>query len=191
MLLRFSIISSIYPLRYDPSKTFARQSIAHVRLRTLCPGRRIRQPRHQPDGAVSQPGDARPGIVFAAAVPPLVGHPDDSGEHLGAVRGAGFPHTRDFRARADHAPVRHRRHLVDHRQHRQGAGDVPDGARAFAGQHDRGGRARGGDSRRGGDAGCRPHREGRRHRVDARTSWARMRRRRSSIPSFGRASTCA
>ena len=39
---------------------------------------------HQSDGAVSQPGDARAGAVLAAHVPPVVGHPDDPAEHLGA-----------------------------------------------------------------------------------------------------------
>ena len=44
------------------------------------------------------------------------------------THGARLPHARGVRARAAGARVRHRRHLVDHRQRRQGARDVPDGA---------------------------------------------------------------
>ena len=52
------------------------------------------------------------GAVLAAHVPPLLGHPDDPAEHLGALHGARFPHARALRARADGQRLRHRRHLV-------------------------------------------------------------------------------
>ena len=47
-------------------------------LRTLCARRRVRQPRHQPHGAVSQPGNARARQLLAAHVPSLLGPDDDS-----------------------------------------------------------------------------------------------------------------
>ena len=68
------------------------------------------------------------GSFSAAPVSPLLGHSDDPGEYLRAVRGPGFPHARGIRPRTEGPPLRHRRHLVHHRERRQGARDVPHGA---------------------------------------------------------------
>ena len=84
------------------------------------------------------------------------------------MHGPGFSHARSLRPRTARAPLRHRRHLLDHRQRGQGARDVPHGAGDFAGLDDRGGRARVRHSGNRAHAGCRPHRQRRRHRVDAR-----------------------
>ena len=101
----------------------------HLRLRALRAGRRIRQPQHQPDGAVSQPGHPRAGAVLAAHVPPLVGHPDDPGRTSPRPRTVlDFPTREAFAAELLAQRIRHRRHLLDHRERRQGAGDVPHGA---------------------------------------------------------------
>src|SRR5512143_2617558 len=62
----------------------ARARAAHQRLRPLRPRRRARQPRHQPDGALPQPGHARAGRLLAADVPPVVGADADPGEPAGA-----------------------------------------------------------------------------------------------------------
>ena len=91
-------------------------------------------------------------------------------EHFGALHGAGLSDPRSVRARACCERLRHRRHLLDHRQRRQGARDVPHGAQAVAALHDRGRRPRRRDSRRRDDDRCRPHRARRRHPLDARVS---------------------
>ena len=57
-----------------------------------------------------------------------------------------FPTREAFAARTDGAPLRHCRHLVDHRECRQGARDVPHGAGTLAALDDRGRRPCGGDS---------------------------------------------
>ena len=61
------------------------------RLRALRPGRRVRQPGDEPDGAVPQPGDADAGAVFAADVPSQLGAHAHPGEHPGPLHGAGLP----------------------------------------------------------------------------------------------------
>ena len=58
-----------------------------------------------------------------------------------------FPTREASRAELLAQPIRHRRHLLDHRECRQGARDVPHGARALAALDDRGRRARRGHSR--------------------------------------------
>ena len=57
-----------------------RPRAADQRVRPLRAGRRARQPRDQPHGAVPQPGDAGAGGVLAAHVPPLVGADADPGQ---------------------------------------------------------------------------------------------------------------
>ena len=109
----------------DCNTAFASTRAPHVGLRSLRAGRRVRQPRDQPDGAVSQPGDARAGPVLASHAPSLVGHHADPGEHLRALDAARLPDARALRPELDVARLRRRRHLGHHRERRQGAGDVP------------------------------------------------------------------
>ena len=155
------------------SQRYPRPHPAQLGLRSLRPGRRVRQPQDQPHGAVPQPGDPRTGTVLPAHVPPLLGHPHDSAEHLGPHHGVGFPHARSVRSRADGARLRHRRHLVDHRQRRKGPGNVPHRAPGFAGIDHRDRRTCGGDSGYRRNDRCRPHRARRRHRPGCAGSWAR------------------
>ena len=54
-----------------------------------------------------------------------------------------FPDRKSLRNGTGAEPLRHRGDFFDHRQRGQGAGDVPDGARALAAIRDRGRRARG------------------------------------------------
>ena len=61
---------------------YTRQSSPHLRIRTLRTRRRVRQPRHQSDGAVSQSSHPRARQLLAAHVPSLVGTDDDPAEHL-------------------------------------------------------------------------------------------------------------
>ena len=70
-------------------------------VRPLRPGRRIRQPRHQSHGAVSQPGHARAGQLLAAHVSSLLGPDDDSAQHLRPQHAARLPYPGTLRARAD------------------------------------------------------------------------------------------
>src|ERR1019366_457725 len=63
------------------------------------------------------------------------------------------------------------RPLLHHREGGKRSGDVPHGQGTFAPLHHRRGRPRGGDSRRRAHSGRGPHRERRRHRLDARISW--------------------
>ncbi len=71
-----------------------------VCIRAVRAGRRIRQPRHQPHGALPQPGHPRARRLLPADVPSVVGHHDDSGEYFQSVHGAGFSDPRSLCARA-------------------------------------------------------------------------------------------
>jgi hypothetical protein len=66
--------------------------------------------------------------------------------------------------------IRHHRHLLDHREHRQGPGDVPHCERAFAALSSDCRRPRHGTSRHRKPRRRRPFREGRGHIVDAPVS---------------------
>ena len=102
-------------------------------LQAVRAGRRVRQPRHQPDGAVPQPGDARAGAVLAAHVPSLVG-PDAASSRTSRRRARCWtsPPASAFVEELTRAPLRHRRHLGHHRERGQGPRDVPARARALA-----------------------------------------------------------
>ena len=78
-----------------------------------------------------------------------------------------FPTREAFEAELHGQRIRHRRHLFDHRQRRQGARDVPHRAAPVAQIHDRGGRPRGGHSGHRRHDRRRPHRARRRHLLDA------------------------
>ena len=92
-----------------------------------------------------------------------------------------FPTREAFEAELTGARLRHRRHLVHHRERGQGAGDVPDGAAPLAALDHRGGRARGGHSGDRKDDRRRPHRARRRHFLDA--AFSGRRRKRAHPPS--------
>src|SRR3954469_19134172 len=84
-------------LTYDSiraSKRDRRACPALLRIRPVRARRRVRQPHHQSDGVVSQPGDAGAGIILPTAIPSLVGDSHDSGEYLRALHRAGFPDAR-------------------------------------------------------------------------------------------------
>ena len=132
------------------------------------------------------------GSFSAAPLSPLLGHPDDPGEHLRALHGAGLPHPRSVRARADGATTTTSSGISSIIVNVGKAREMCRMVRKLSPRlHHRGGRARGGHSRRRAHARRRPHREGRRHRLDARLPGRG--RERPDPPSRARlrASTCA
>ena len=160
----------------NPSQRHERPHSLEFRVRSLCARRRVWQPFHQSHGALLQPGDAHAGRIFAASLPSLLGHHDDSGEHLRALYGARFPYPRSLRARDHRAAVRRRRHLFHHRERRQSARDVPHRPQAVATLEDRYRRPRRCHPGRRPHDRRRPHRQRRRHRLDALVSRRRSQR---------------
>src|ERR1700693_888416 len=95
-LMKIIIETSSTPLDEErvsgnPPQGLSGQSVAYLRVWALRAGRRVRQPRHQPHGALPQPGDARPGQLLFVHVPSLLGHHHDSAQYLRAVHRAGLP----------------------------------------------------------------------------------------------------
>ena len=128
-----------------PKGTRARVLLSSV-FKPFAQDDEYRLARAQSGRAVPQPGDEGAGPVLAAHVPPQLGPHVHSPEHLGAFDAARLSDARTLRPGADGARVRHRRHLVDRRERRQGPGNVPPGAPALAAIDDRGRRPRDGDS---------------------------------------------
>ena len=103
-----------------------------------------------------------------------------------------FPTREAFEAELRGQRLRHRRHLLDHRQRRQGARDVPHGAASYRRNPTIvvGGHVAAIPGHREHDR-RRPHRARRRHLLDAPLSWARTRARPSAIPKSSPASARA
>ena len=92
---------------------------------------------HQPDGAVSQPGDARATRLLVSHVSSILGIDAHPGESEGPLHAARLSLGGAVRRGNQDAAIRRDRDHVDHAQPAQGAADVPADPQASAARDDR------------------------------------------------------